>query len=427
MTVGLSINMLGPTIDMMWVGKLGATSVAAVGVAGIALQLIMSLMVGLSAGVKAVVARRVGASDIPGANHAAQQSYVISAFLAGAVILSGIFLPRPLLTLMGVEAEVITQGVGYLRIVLVGLVFMSFGIMSGSIMQSSGDSMTPMKIAIVTRLFHIALSPFLIFGWWIFPRLEVNGAALTNTISAALGVTVGLWLLFSGRSRLQPTLRRFRLDRSVVWRMVKIGIPASVTQMQWSFTELFVMMFVSPFGTVAVAAHSINQRLLLILIMPGVALGQAAGVLVGQNLGANQPARAARTGWLAAGIMEIFSVVSSVALLIWAEPVLRLFSSDPELIKLGSDFLRIAAAGYFLIGLTVVLQQAIAGAGDTTVLMVFGLAMVWGIQIPLAYFLSQVPEFGIYGVRWALVAGGLIGGIAYPWYFRAGRWKRKTV
>ena len=427
MIVAMSVNMLGPTIDMIWVGKLGSTSVAAVGVAGLAMQFVMALMMGLTTGVRAVIARFVGAHDMSGANHAAQQAFVISAAFAGVVALIGVIFPELFLALMGVEADVAAQGAEYIRIVFFGLVFMSFGIVSGGIMQASGDSLTPMKISIVSRLFHVALCPFLIFGWWIFPQMGVSGAALTNAISGGLGVSVGLWILFSGRTRLHPTLKGFRIDLPMLWRMVRVGFPASITQMQWTLTELVVMWLVVPFGTIALAAHTINQRVMMILIMPGAGLGQAAGILAGQNLGAGQPARAERTGWIGTGIMTVIAVVCSVVILIWAEEIARIFGTETELIGIASDFLRISAVGFVMIGLNIVLQQTLAGAGDTTVLMVLGLVTVCGIQIPLAYFLSQITDFGVYGIRWALVIGGVLGGIILPVYFRLGRWKRKKV
>ncbi|MEE8399976.1 MAG: MATE family efflux transporter [Desulfobacterales bacterium] len=427
MIVSMSIITLGPVIEMVWMGRLGATSVAAAGVAGIVVQLLMGLMGGLTTGLRAVIARHVGASDFQNANNVAQQAFVISAVFAVLAALASVFLPRPILSMTGMEADVVAKATAYIQIVFAGMIFTAFGMISGSIMQSSGDTITPMKLSILSRLFHLVLSPFLVFGWWIFPRLEVNGAALTNVITGALSVTAGLWLLFSGRSRLRPTLRGFRLDPPTIWRIVRIGLPASVSQVQWGVTEFLLMTFIAPFGTIPVAAHAINQRVLMVLILPGVALGQAAGVLVGQNLGAGQADRAEKVGWLAAGIMEVFAVICSVAILIWADEIMHLFTNEPELIEMGSDFLRIASVGFFIIGFTLILQLSLEGAGDTTAMMVLGLVMVWVLQMPLAYFLSQIEEFGVYGVRWGLVASGLLGGFALPVYFRMGRWKRKAV
>ena len=161
--------------------------------------------------------------------------------------------------------------------------------------------------------------------------------------------------------------------------------------------------------------------------VPAMGLGQAAGVLAGQNLGARQPERAETTGWRGAGLLSVMMLVISGATLLWAENVIRIFSSDPTLVEMASTFIRIAAAGYLLMGFTSSLQQCISGAGDTLVPMLITLLNMWLVQVPLAYFLPKVTTLGVYGVRWAMVAGMITAAIAYTIYFRMGRWKRVRV
>jgi len=419
--------MVGPTVDMIWVGRLGSASIAGVGVAGIAVMLVQSALMGLFMGLRAMVARFVGAGDEKSANHVAQQAVVIGAASSVILAIIGIFFAEGILTLVGVAPDVIALGAAYLRIQFIGMVAMSFRMMTDGVMQASGDATTPMKIAFAFRFLHVALSPFLIFGWWLFPRLGVSGAALTNVISQSLGTGLGFWILMTGRSRLRLSFRRFRIDPGIIWRMIRVGLPASVMGMQTNLGQFILMSVIAPFGTLAVAAHTLNQRIEMFLFMPAWGLGIAAGVLVGQNLGAKQPARAERTGWLAAGIVEGFIVICSLAILIWAETFVHIFSSDPGVVSIGATFLRIATAGYIAMGLPVVLQQCISGSGDTIPPMLVSIATMWLVQLPLAYFLSRFTNLEVYGVRWAIVVGMVVGAIAYTVYFRLGRWKRKVV
>jgi Na+-driven multidrug efflux pump len=171
-----------------------------------------------------------------------------------------------------------------------------------------------------------------------------------------------------------------------------------------------------------VAAHALVQRVEMILFMPGGGLGMAAGVLAGQNLGAGQPERAERTGWLAAGFMEGVMLIGAGAILLWAEEIVGLFNTEPGLVAIASTFLRIATAGYLVLGLNAVLMQCLSGVGDTLPPMIFGLVTVWLVQLPLA-----VTDLGVYGIRWAIVSGLVAGASAYTVYFRMGRWKRKKV
>ena len=419
--------MLGPTIDMIWVGRLGAASIAGVGVSGIAVMVVNSLLAGLFTGTLAMIARFMGAGDEQSANRVAQQAFVIGVAFSILMAIIGIFLAKPILTLLGLGTDVIAEGAAYLRIQFVGTVTMGSMAVARSIMQASGDTVTPMKISIGFRLFHVVLCPFMVFGWWIFPSLGVSGAALSNVISQGLAGVLGLWILFSGRTRLLVTLRNFRFDGNIIWRTVKIGIPASITHIERSLSDLVLVWFVIPFGTLAVAAHSLAHRIDQFIQMPCGGLGTAAGVLAGQNLGAGQPERAARTGWLGAGLSTGFTVICSVVVWFWAENLVSIFNAEPSLLEVAGTFLRIQIAGYVLWGMVIALSMSLNGLGDTVITMLTNLSTMWGVTVTLAYFLPRVPGLGVYGVRWAMVAGIAMRAVIYSVYFKGGRWKHKKV
>jgi len=425
--ISSGFRMLGPTIDMIWVGKLGAASIAGVGVSGMAVTVMMTGRMGFSTGMRAMVARFVGAGDTEGANHVAQQAFVVSAAYSIVVAAIGVFFAEPILTLLGLEADVVAEGAAYMRIMFVGSAATSFGLMTEGIMQASGDAMTPMRLSLFYRLFHIGLCPLLIFGWWIFPRLGVSGAAVTNVASQSLGTVLGLWVLFTGRSRLKLTLRNFRVDLNIIWRIVRIGIPAAIMSMQKSFSRLVFVWFMVPFGTLGLAAHSLCQRVDHVIIIPASGFGQGAGILVGQNLGAQQPGRAERNAWLAAGLATGIIFICVVAIMLWPGSVIRIFSPEPELVEVASVFLRIAAVGMLVASFSIVLQNSLTGAGDTLPPMLIVVISIWLVQMPLALLLPRVTNLGVYGVRWALVAGIVARAIAFTIYSRLGRWKRKSV
>jgi putative MATE family efflux protein len=427
MMVGNSLNMLGPTIDMIWVGRLGSSSIAGVGVSGMVVMLANALTMGLYTGLRAMISRLIGAGNASEANHVAQQALIISVAFSIIIALIGILFEEQILLLLGVGPDVVSEGAPYLRINFIGMVTMSFRNMTETTMQASGDSVRPMWVAVFFRFFHIALCPFLVFGWWFFPRLGVTGAAVTSVFSQGLGAAIGLWFLFSGRTRLQLTFRNFHFDLKIIWRLIKIGLPASLTAMERNLGNLILMFFMTPFGTLAVAGHTLGQRMEVFLQMPAMGMGQGAGILVGQNLGAHQPQRAERTGWMAAGLLSGMMIIASLAVFIWAESIIGVFSAEPDLVELGATFLRIATAGYLMIGLATVFQQSINTAGDTLIPMVVMLLNMWLVQVPLAYFLPRITGLGVYGVRWAIVAGTVTATVVYAVYYATGRWKHKTV
>jgi putative MATE family efflux protein len=425
--ISSSLNNIGPTIDLMWVGKLGSASVAGVGVAGMLVQLLDSLKMGLDMGTRAMIARHVGAGDSRGANHVALQGYVVTIGFAAIVGTTGALLAVPILRMMGLSPDVVAQGAPYLRIEFIGILTMGLVRQNEGTMQSSGDTMNPMRVSIIYRLFHIALCPFLVFGWWIFPRLGTSGAAYTDITSACLGAGIGLWFLLSGHTRLHLQFRDFRPDFGVVWRIVRIGFPASITGMQRTFGQVVLAWFVVPFGTVAVAAHSLTQKIDQFVSIAATSMGQASGVLAGQNLGAKQPGRAEKSGWLGASFCTAIMVAASGALWLWGTSVIRLFNSEPAMLDVGYAFLKIQILSYLFLGYAMALQNCLNVIGDTLPAMLIVLLSTFAVQIPLAYVLPHFTSMGVYGTRWAIVIGTAVMGAGCAIYFRFGAWKRKRV
>lgn len=414
-------------LEMIWIGKLGAASIAGVGVGGIVVLLVVMVKTGLGTGEAALVARLIGGGDVAKANHVAGQAFVIS-FVYGAIIAAlGIFFTEPIFNLFGLDPDAAAEGSAYLRIVLVGWFTEAFWMTSFSLMQFSGDTLTPMKIAIIIRVVNAIIGPFLILGWWQFPRLGVIGAAITYIFSTGLGSLICLWVLFTGKTRLRLTFKDFYPDPNIIWRMLKIGVPASVMMFGKSFGDIVFTWLIIPFGTTPLAAHNLISRIETFVNTPGRTIGQGAGVLVGQNLGANRPSQAARSGWLATGLVLGFMIVCSVGLFVWSENIIALFNDESNLVQVGAIFLKIAIVGYLGMSFIYVLQSCITGAGDTMPPMLITLVMLWVVQIPLAFLLSRYTDLGVYGVRWAIVIGIVLGAIALTIYFWSGRWKKKKI
>jgi putative MATE family efflux protein len=427
MTVTQTMMSLGPTIDMIWVGKLGDASVAAVGVSGVVVQLAMGVMMGFGAGMMALISRAIGSRDMQTANRVAQQAVVVSAMYAVIIALVGQFLGERILRLITTDPEIVRLGTAYLRIELVGGATMIFRMMMDAIMQASGDTRNPMWIAAVYRGFHIVLCPFLIFGLWIFPELGVRGAAFTGVVAQSLGVFLGLRVLLGSGSRLRLNFKDFRFDPGIIWRIVRIGFPASISGMQRTLSQFVLQIFIAAFGTAALAAHVITQRVEMFILMPAMSFGQGAGILVGQNLGAKRPDRAEKSAWLGVAVVEVFVIVVSAAMLIWTGPVIRIFNTEPALDAAATQFIHIAIVGWLFMGFMFVLMNCLQSAGDTVPTMIITVATTWLVTILLAYLLSKHTGAGIIGIRWAMSASVFVTAAANVIYFRAGRWKTRRV
>jgi putative MATE family efflux protein len=419
--------MISQIWDMLWVGKAGgSSSIAALGISNLIMMLVSTVDMTLISGARAMISRFIGARDYESARKVAGQTFVMAVIWGLIVTVFGLALLKNILGVFGFEEAVITESVIFLRIFFAGWVSLELLIMGLYIIQSTGDSFNPMLIEISVRVVHLILCPLLVMGIG-FPAMGIAGAALANISAQSLGAVAGLWILFTGRTRIKLSLRDFRLNADMIWREIKIGFWSMITMLQYNASMLIITKILAPFGTQALAADRIVGNIQGFVITPNIGLGGGVAVLVGQNLGAKQPERAVKSTWLGAAILEGFMLVCGIAILIWAENIIILFDNDPQLVTIGAAFLRIAVAGYMVMGVNSALQNCITGSGDTLPNMLINFGMIWLIQIPLTYYLANHTALGVYGIRWAMVISVFTGAIAYFLYFQSGRWKHKKV
>lgn len=413
--------------DMLWVGKSGgSTSIAAIGIANLVLMLISTVDMTLISGARAMISRFIGARDFESAKKVAGQTFIMAITWGLIVTLFGSMFIRNVLGIFGMEQAVIEEAVKFMRVFFAGWISLELLIMGLYIVQSTGDSLNPMLIEIFMRAIHLIFCPLFVLGIG-FPAMGIMGAALANISAQTLGAIAVLTILFTGYSRMKLSLRDFRFNPGMMWREIKIGFWSMLQMLQYNISMLVVMKVLVPFGTQALAADRIVGNIQAFIITPNIGLGNGVAVLVGQNLGAKQPDRAKKSTLLGAGVLTGFLIVCGAAILIWAGNIVAIFNNDPQLIAIGATFLRIATAGYLVMGINSALQNCIAGSGDTLPNMLISFGMIWLVQIPLTYYLANHTSVGVNGIRWAMVISFFAGSAAYFLYFQSGRWKRKKV
>ncbi|MGQ9632155.1 MAG: MATE family efflux transporter [bacterium] len=375
----------------------------------------------------AMVARAVGAKDIRLAERTATQTLILGGAVSTTLAILGIILDRKLLGLLRPEPDVLELGVAYLDIMFIGMATMFFLFLVNAILRGAGDAVTPMRILIFSTILNIILDPLLIFGIWIFPRMGVRGAALATVLARGTGVLLGLRVLFKGDSIIRLAWREINLDFKIMWNMIKIAAPSSIDSNLRSISGVVLMGIVSTYGTFAVASLGIGMRIDMVVMMPGFGLAGATATLVGQNLGAQKPHRAERSAWMAAGFYIGIIIVIGTFLFAFADFIIRVFNSNPEVIRLGASFVRIRVFGYIFFALGLILARALMGAGDTLTPMVITGVSLFGILIPLASLLSRVGELKIMGVWLAMTIAMVIQGAITMGWFKLGRWKYKAV
>ena len=438
-----ALNAVDNLTDLFWAGFLGSRAIASVGVGQTWIQLFNTGRMGLDIGGRAMVSRAVGSGDLPLANHVARQSLIFNMALNVVVMILGILASDFLLRVLGVSEGVAEEGTTYQRCRFVSSFFFGLTMVTGSLLQAGGDTLTPMKAQMVSRVIHIALSPVLIFGWLGVPVLGVTGAAIANAISQAIGGALNLRALLNGSSRISITLDHFRFDGLALWQQIRIGAPASVTSAERSLAQVILVGLAAPFGATGLAVYSILQRVEMFGGFGAQGLAQAAGIIVGQSLGAKRPERAKTTVWWTLGSTGLIQILVCGSMFVFAEQVMLLFSRDPDVIEIGVPWMHIAVVGFVLFSSTNVLVQVLNTAGDTMIPMVAGLGALWGIQQPVAIVLTGAAQtvsilsfnavvpsdwnLGIIGIAWGILVAAIVRFAGLFLYFLWGPWWKREV
>lgn len=414
-------------IDLYWVGRLGHESVASVAMSGTLLMMLFPMLMGISTGTVALVARAIGAGRPAEASAAAAQSLLLAMVLGGLSGGVGLLAADPLLRLLGADPTVMELGGAYLRINLLGS-FTAFALFNcNAALQGAGDSRTPMLVMAAANVANIVLDPLFIFGFGPLPAMGVQGAALATVLAQALAAALAIRILLGGRSRIHIRLPQCRPDVPLAWRLLRIGIPGSGQMLSRSLMGLVMMGLVASCGTTAVAAYGIGLRIHIIVLMPAFALGGAAATLVGQNLGAGQPERARRSAWLASGVDVAFMAFAALFLALLAPQCIAAFSQQADVIEIGARYLRIVSPSYLFAALGIVLSRGLQGAGDTVAPMIITIVTLWGLQVPLAMWLSHLWQPATEGIWYAMVIAGVMQGLLTVGWFELGRWKKARV
>jgi putative MATE family efflux protein len=427
MMLEMSLESMFAIVDIWFVSSLGAGAVAAVGLTEATLTLLYALSVGLSVGVTATIARRVGEQDLAGARVAAGQAVWLGLAIAVLVGTCGLLFAADILRFMGAAPEVVTAGTGFTTVMLGGSASIVFLFLLNGVFRGAGDAAIAMRALWLASAINIVLDPCLIFGWGPFPELGLTGAAVATTIGRSTAVAYQVWYLVAGRGRLHLRLADLRPAPAVLGRLVRVSAGGIAQYLIATSSWIVLMRLVAPFGSAAVAGYTIAIRLIDVFFLPAWGLGNAAATLVGQNLGAGQPGRAERSVWQAARFNVAFLGVVAISFLLFAPGYIGLFTADPEVAGYGVLALRIIACGFGFWAFGLILIQAFNGAGDTRTPTLVNLACFWLLQIPLAYGLTGPLGLGPAGVFMAVALAESVLAIVAVVLFRRGRWRHQLV
>jgi MATE family, multidrug efflux pump len=427
MVLEMVLESLFAVVDVFWVGRLGADAIATVGLTESLLSLVFAVGLGLSLSTTAMVARRIGEKDPSGAAVAGVQAIVLGLGVSLVIGLPCFFLAPKLLQVMGASPQVVSVGSGYARIALGGSGAILMLFLNNAIFRGAGDAAIAMRLLWVSNIINLVLDPCLIFGWGPFPKLGVTGAALATFTGRSIGVGYQFYRLLRGTERIRILQRQMHVNFSVLLRLVRVSL-TGILQFAIAHTSwIGLVRIVSIFGSAALAGYTIAIRIVIFVILPSWGLSNAAATLVGQNLGAKQPERAASSVWRTGLYNMIFLGVIGLVFVAFAEAIVKLFTHDPAVISLAASCLRIISYGNIGYAYGMVMLQAFNGAGDTITPTIVNFFGFWLLEIPLAYFLAIPLHMQAKGAYVSIVAAEAAIAAVSIVLFKRGHWKKQQI
>ncbi len=422
MLIGNVFQQMYNIVDSLVVGNfIGKSALAAVGASFPIVFALISFVIGIATGGTIVISQFFGAKNYNKVKRAIDTLYIF-VFIASAIIsIGGIIFSEHIFRLLQLPEEIIPEAKTYLNIFLGGMVvFFGFNGTS-AILRGLGDSKTPLYFLIIASILNIIFDLLfvLVFKW------GVAGVAYATILSQGIAFFSAILYLNKTHKLISFSLFRMVFDRDIFLKSLRIGLPSGFQHTFVALGMMTLMAIVNTFGTDVIAAYSVGQRIDSFASMFAMNFGLALSTFVGQNIGANKTERV-RTGLLATLKMaSAITITVTLIVLLGSSRLMGFFTSDPEVIDIGSGYLSVVAIFYIVFTFMFIIGGVMRGAGDTLVPMFITLVSLWVVRIPIAWYMSDI--MGVTGIWWAIPIGWSIGLIFSFLYYLTGKWKKKTV
>lgn len=427
MVLEMVMESLFAVADVFWVSRLGKEAIAVVGLTESIMTLVYAVAIGLSIAASAVVARRIGEKHPLKAAQAAGQALLISiGFAITLGVILGTLAPA-ILRWMGADGATLAIGSRFTRIMLGGNITVFLIFLINAVFRGAGDAVLAMRTLWLANALNIVLGPCFIFGLGPFPKLGVAGAAVATNLGRGIGVVYQLWHLTRQGSRIRVHWANLRPDPEVIATILR---PAwsGMGQMMINMTSwIGLVRILSLFGSSAIAGYTIAIRVVIFALMPAWGLASAAATLVGQNLGAKKPERAEQAVKIATRYNVVFLGVVGLVFVIFARPIVTLFTTDPIVLDYGSRALWIVSTAFPLYAMGMCFGGAFNGAGDTWTPTRLNFFCFWILELPLAWALAETLGWGPLGVFIAVPVSFSAFAASSAVLFKRGHWKKQKV
>lgn len=426
MVFEMAMEAIFAVVDVFFVARLGAGAIATVGLTESVITIVYAFGIGIAMPVTAMVSRRVGEGDLKAASQAGGQALLLGLVVGLVFGLPAPFFAADILELMGADAAVVELGSTYTAVLIGSNVVIVLLFILNAVFRGAGDAAHAMRALWIANGINIVLDPCLIFGLGPFPELGVTGAAVATTIGRGIGVAYQIHSLRRG-ARVKLDWAALRPAVHVLRRILSLAVGGAGQYLISTASWIGLVRILAEFGSDVVAGYTVAIRIVIFFLLPSWGFANATATLVGQSLGANDPARAERAVIYSGLYNMAFLAVVTAVLLAFPEHVAGLLTDDPVVRGWAARGLFIISFGYIFYAWEMVLVNAFNGAGDTRTPSLINLLCFWAVEIPLGWTLAHTLGWGPDGVFIAVAfAYSLAAGVSYL-AFRRGSWKSVKV
>ncbi len=411
-------------VNGIWVGKgLGTEAMAAITVGWPVFFFLTSIAMGLTTAANILVAQAYGAKDWPSVGRVVRTSTVFVG-IAGVVLwIIGTLIVEPVLMRLNTPEDVLRIGVDYLKVYLISTL-PSFGVfLLAALLRGAGDATTPIYFQAGGLLIAAGLDPILMFGWLGMPAYGLMGTAYALIISQTLAFAATAAYLAWKKHLVSPPWLRLRSDASSAWLLLKIGAPVAVQQSMVSGAILAVVALVNQFGDTAAAAYGTAWRIEGFALLPAMTIAMAASSVAGQNIGAGLFDRVREVFRWSLVFGGSITVLVGIPMVLIPQTLMHVFINDPQVIETGAGYLVRLAPGYICFAIMFTSNGIINGAGHTLVTTIISVISLWVVRVPAAYYIAGRVH-AVEGVWWGISVGFATGATLSLIYYLSRRWER---
>lgn len=421
--IAMSFHTLFNFVDTYYVSRLGPQALASMGLTFPFFMLTVALTQGMAIGASSLVARSIGAAHKEQILKVAGGSISLALFAGILFSLLGLLLYPYLLTYMGAEDHIALDAGRYLRVMFLFLPLKFLLLSIEGLFRGEGKTSLSMRIMLLSTLCNILIDPLLIFGLGPFPAMGIAGASLATGISWMIGILLGLYFFYTSRTALPLSIRGIKIVPDIYWRLIQVGLPASLSTGSMSISMIFLNRFAYQFSHQVVAAYAIGFRVETLAILPGLSIAAAAIAMVGQNYGAKEYSRAKQAHRSASFLVFLVMAFFSLIIFLFPRALASIFISDgregEQVLLLGMEYLRVVTFSYPFCGLGFVSNSSFQAMGLGLPSFINAILRFFILTLPLTYLLAFLFDLGPLGIWLGIVVANIFFGlVSYFWVRR---------